>query len=109
MCLVPESPIFLLEKGRDKEARNALQWFRGASSIEEIENVFLEIRIYVEKKSAAPNVKIGFRDYFQPEVFKPILITLGLLLAQQLTGVNVILSFAVEIFKNAGSNLDPNL
>ena len=29
LFMMPESPVFLLSKGREKEARKSLQWLRG--------------------------------------------------------------------------------
>ncbi|CAG7832080.1 unnamed protein product, partial [Allacma fusca] len=37
MYFMPESPIYLLNKGKDYEAANALKWLRRAQNLEQIE------------------------------------------------------------------------
>ncbi|CAG7822801.1 unnamed protein product, partial [Allacma fusca] len=44
-----------------------------------------------------------------PAVVKPTLISFGLLFFQQLSGVNVILFYTVDIFRSTGSDIDPSI
>ena len=41
LCVLPESPVFLLSKGKDKAAKESLQWLRGTeyNTTEELEQV----------------------------------------------------------------------
>ena len=41
LFMMPESPVFLLSKGKEKAARESLQWLRGTEydTTEEIEQV----------------------------------------------------------------------
>lgn len=43
MLLVPESPTYLIEQGRNPDASNALQWLRGASSSQQVESELQEV------------------------------------------------------------------
>ena len=46
LFMMPESPVFLLSKGKEKAARESLQWLRGTdySTAEEIDKVTLPSR-----------------------------------------------------------------
>ena len=41
LCVLPESPVFLLSMGKDKAAKESLQWLRGTeyNTTEELEQV----------------------------------------------------------------------
>ena len=45
LYMMPESPVFLLSKGRDKAAEKSIQWLRGDGfdTSEEIEQVRLQL------------------------------------------------------------------
>jgi len=45
MMLVPESPTYLMGKGRQKEAKEALMWLRGAKFQEEIDSELVDVSI----------------------------------------------------------------
>ena len=51
LCVLPESPVFLLSQGKDKEAEESLQWLRGTEykTTEEMEQV-TEVTCKVETK-----------------------------------------------------------
>jgi facilitated trehalose transporter len=53
--------------------------------------------------SSSGNDGIAMRDIFQSQTLKPMLISLLLLMFQQLTGIEAVLMYTVTIFQEAGS------
>lgn len=48
ISMVPETPLWLLSKGRRKQAKRALQWLRGWVSYDHVRQEFEQIERYVE-------------------------------------------------------------
>jgi len=102
MIFVPESPYHLVKKGRKAEALKSLIWLRGNEFDIESELNQLEASVQVELASKArPS------DLLLPWAYKPILTALALMSFQQVIGINAALFNSVDIFKSAGSDLDP--
>jgi len=59
--------------------------------------------------SSSPEDKIKLRDVFKSQTLKPMMISLSLLMFQQLTGIEAVLMYTVTIFEEAGSTWDPNI
>lgn len=93
LFLVPESPRWLTEHGREAEALSVLTRVGGTRQatmqMEEIRTVLAE-----------ETGSIG--QLFQPGVRTALLIAVVLAVLQQITGINVVLYYAPEIFKSAG-------
>lgn len=93
LFLVPESPRWLTEHGREAEALNVLTRVGGEAQanmqMQEIHTVLAE-----------ETGSIG--QLFQPGVRTALLIAVVLAVLQQITGINVVLYYAPEIFKSAG-------
>jgi SP family xylose:H+ symportor-like MFS transporter len=94
LFFVPNSPRWLIMKGRDAEAKIVLE--KVTSSIEEARTEFLEIKDSLTKdqnkvKTSVFSKKMGF------------VLFLGIMLSilQQVTGINAILYYGAEIFSNA--------
>lgn len=105
MLLMPESPQFNLKKNRLKQAREALQWFRGSEY--DIESEITDMQNSLEKER---NEKVPLLQAFStPAAKRGLLIGLGVMFIQQFGGINAVVFYTVKIFKDAGSSLDPNI
>jgi hypothetical protein len=114
---MPESPLYLLTKGKTEKAKKSLRWFRGVGTGQsaEIERELNEMVRFVKSKYVSTD-QISLRSrvihFFQsisvtPGTLKAIIIIFGLMAFHQLCGVNAILAYTVEVFETAGSAWDP--
>ena len=100
LLLVPESPRWLIEKG-DKEKAHRILARIGGSAYADAESQSIESTLDQEVES--------LRQLFQPGWRKVMLLGIGLAVLQQVTGINVLLYYAPEIFKKLGSGADAAL
>ncbi|XP_035443533.2 facilitated trehalose transporter Tret1 [Spodoptera frugiperda] len=105
MLLTPETPRWLVSKGRSEDARKALQWLRGRKTNVEKEMGDLTLTQADSDRKGGNALKQLFNYKYMPAV----LISLGLMLFQQLSGINAVIFYAASIFKMAGSSVDENL
>lgn len=104
--LIPETPHWQVAHGNEQGARKSLQWLRGGNELEvaaELKNIVSTI----ESENISKNITI--LDLFKRNNLKPLLISLGLMLFQQFSGINAVIFYTVMIFKDAGSSVDENL
>ncbi|CAL7946697.1 unnamed protein product [Xylocopa violacea] len=106
MFTIPETPRWYISKGKTKRARKSLQWLRGKGTDITDELTAVE-KLHVESER---NVSQGaFMVLFKKGHLKPFLISLGLMFFQQLSGINAVIFYTVQIFKDAGSSIDENI
>ncbi len=98
LFFVPESPRWLIQKGRDVEGLKVLKKSCGVEAQDEFDC----IKSTVNQSSK----EASFKDLFRPEMYFVLLIGLGLGLFQQLSGINAVLYYAPMIFESAGSQMD---
>ncbi|ODM98291.1 Facilitated trehalose transporter Tret1 [Orchesella cincta] len=105
MLFVPDTPRYLLSKGQTEKAAAALQWLRGAPSVQDIEPELKEIQSGIDE--ANNNTSGG--SLLVGSTIKPCLMSVTAMAFQQLAGINAVIFFSVDIFKAAGSDIDPNV
>lgn len=91
-----------IDAGRLDEAEGSLLWLRG-NNHNYVKAELSRIEALVAE-DAAQDFK--FSDIIRPGVYKPVLIGIGLMVIQQLSGINAALFNSVDIFRLSGSSLD---
>jgi sugar porter (SP) family MFS transporter len=101
---IPESPSSLIEHGRVESAEKALAWLRSlpmgdrdlSRELSELEEAATSNRAsHLDDKSF-------FSEAIQPEVRRRLLVGIGLMIAQNMVGLNALNYYAPVIFMTAG-------
>jgi sugar porter (SP) family MFS transporter len=85
----PETPRWLIQKGRDQEARAVLERVAGEA---DTEAQFREIQETIVGEQGS------FAQLFEPGLRRPLIIAVSLAVLQQVTGINTILFYGSLIF-----------
>jgi sugar porter (SP) family MFS transporter len=95
MIFSPESPRWLLTRGKSEKAVHVLKMLRKSGNIDrEIEEI---------RKVAKQKIKEGgWRDLFAPVVLPALFVGVGLSVFQQITGINTVIYYAPQIFEISG-------
>ncbi|KAF3695332.1 Solute carrier family 2, facilitated glucose transporter member 8 Glucose transporter type 8 [Channa argus] len=95
MCFMPETPRFLLSKGKRHEAEAALRFLRGPDAPIEWE------RSRIESAFDEQGSSFQMSDLKDPGIYKPLVIGIMLMIFQQMSGINAIMFYAESIFEQA--------
>ncbi|UAY57039.1 D-xylose transporter XylE [Arachidicoccus terrestris] len=96
LFFIPETPRFLALKGKESEALKVLEKIGGKSEAPQVLNA----------------IKATLKDHSRPWLsYGSLIIIIGILLSvfQQFVGINVVLYYAGNIFRNMGSSTDASL
>ncbi|CAK1589357.1 unnamed protein product [Parnassius mnemosyne] len=103
MYFVPESPLWLASKGQMKEAYSALFWLRQNNSTAQ-----QELMEFTKDRKTSENMtfkqKLGL--FKRRNVLKPFALLIVFFIFQEMSGIYVILYYAVDFFKSVGTSVN---
>lgn len=92
--IMPQSPRWLMLKGRKEEARKVLQYLLGKSDVNDV--------IEEMEESLTHETASHWTSLFRKPLLPLILMTFGLFVFQQLSGINAIMYYGPQVFASAG-------
>lgn len=103
--VMPETPIYYLKKGNEEAARKSWMRFRGNQY-----DVETELQTEREALENASRNNVSFLVGMQTRAAKRgLVIAYGLMLFQQMSGVNAIIFYSSDIFTKAGNSIPPDV
>ena len=98
---VPESPRWLLSKGRIDQAKKVLAKISSSSDV--------DLQVKEIQSRSQSSVKGKFSDLFQPGILFLVMLGITIAVFQQISGANAIFFYAPIIFEKAGMNVKDQL
>lgn len=96
MIVLPETPRFLMEKGKEAESRKIL------SKLEDPQLVEPTIQTMKQEISLSREGAKSWKEIFSPWLRTPLMIAIGIMFVQQFVGINTVIYYSPVIFQNAG-------
>lgn len=102
---MPETPVYYMQKGNEPAARASLKWLRGSHY-----NIEHELKAIKNSSTTSVSTSISFTTAICSRIaVKSVTIAFGLLLFQEVSGVDAILFYSSTIFDKSGNDMDPQL
>lgn len=102
---MPETPVYLISKGRKEAAAKSLKWLRGSDYDYSAELADLQAQYESEQKNKVSLVAALSRR----STIKAMFISLGLMFFQQMSGINAVIFYTKDIFEAADTGIDSGL
>uniref|UniRef100_A0A1L8DF24 Putative facilitated trehalose transporter tret1 n=1 Tax=Nyssomyia neivai TaxID=330878 RepID=A0A1L8DF24_9DIPT len=108
---LPETPLSLLKVSRITDAEASFRFYKNVSENAVDNKIKEDFRKVQEQqmKSQSREEKLQFKDFTTPAAKKGFVIGIGLMLLTQFCGCFAFVNYTATIFKESGSELDPNI
>ncbi|XP_017130872.1 facilitated trehalose transporter Tret1-2 homolog isoform X2 [Drosophila elegans] len=104
LFFLPETPVYLLKRGDRAEANRSLKWLWGKYC--DSRTAIQTIQHDLDNSGADASIM----DLFSNRASRNgLVISVLLMVFQQFSGINAVIFYTNQIFKSAGSTLDPNV
>lgn len=109
MCLMPESPNYLVARSKSDKALKSLTKLRGSKcNIQREVDHLKQFTMKTQATARKPTFKETLSALFSPAAMKPFGILVTYFMLYQFSGVNTLTFYAVDIFELSGSEFDAN-
>ena len=95
VCLIPESPVYLVSRNKLEETHKVLRRLRGPAWDVAKEAMEIKRNIEGEDETVRPSLT---REFLKIEVVKPLIIAFSLMFFFQTSGINLMLTYAPTVF-----------
>ncbi|RZC35623.1 Sugar tr and/or MFS 1 domain containing protein, partial [Asbolus verrucosus] len=106
LSIIPETPYWYVSKGKLGESRKSLQHLRGKNNPDATDKEYEEL--LTTHKISDEKINNVFK-LFEKTNLKSVMIVLGLMFFQQMSGINVIIFYTTQIFNDTGSNINASI
>ncbi|XP_076050434.1 facilitated trehalose transporter Tret1-like isoform X2 [Oratosquilla oratoria] len=107
ILFVPESPYWLVKKGRKDAALSALKSLN--PSTDNVEEVFQEVKKCVNLRSKSSGVVDQIRQMGHSSNYKPVMLMATLYVFYGSNGYSIVVPYSTLVFSQIGLPLDPRL
>ncbi|PSN50537.1 hypothetical protein C0J52_03505 [Blattella germanica] len=111
---MPESPVYLLSRGKNRDAKKSLHWLRGGDYFPQydVQPELSGMQRLLNESAKIRNDNMNFKDMllslsWRSPIIKALRIIFGLMFFQQMSGINAVVFYTVEIFQKAGVSWSP--
>ncbi|XP_050733771.1 facilitated trehalose transporter Tret1-like [Eriocheir sinensis] len=107
MIFLPESPQWLIKKGKLAAAEKSIRFFRPPSHCVKAELDTIHTNI-IETDGAEISVWEQMKLFRKSQNWKPVVVVFLVFMCGQFSGFAVVTAYTADIFNEAGTNIDPD-
>jgi len=94
----------LVKTGKIDKATKALRWLHDQ---EDVDDDLYDL-VHAGRAETVHDFVPAGRLYRDPTIYKPVLLAVIIMAINQMSGINVIITYTVDIFREAGVNISPD-